>query len=337
MNLWFRSIFACLFGLTCAQAALAQSDPATARPPSPPPDATHAGDAASATSPAPAAPLADPGKPDSLTPKPIEPPTAPNGTNRFEADPIQDGALLGISLGFAALSEALLSTGEVRPQQISSSFDTSSLLGIDRGAISQHPDSNASTYSSVGLVAVVGFAALDPVLSGFREHSTRTALVDAVMYGETLSLTWSTLNLAKVAVRRPRPSAYVTADLHRNDPTFNNSDTDSSLSFFSGHAAICASLTATATYLAFARSPGTARPWVTLIAGTAITTFVSVERVRAGAHFPTDVIAGAMAGAGIGLLVPHLHREDTVKQRAVWVAFTPIGTTGGTANLSGYF
>ncbi len=77
-------------------------------------------------------------------------------------------------------------------------------------------------------------------------------------------------------------------------------DTDQSLSFFSGHAAICAATTATATYLAFTRSPGTWRPWVTLIAGTLLTAGVSYERVRAGAHFPTDVIAGTLAGAGVG-------------------------------------
>ena len=64
---------------------------------------------------------------------------------------------------------------------------------------------------------------------------------------------------------------------------------------------------------------------------------VSVERVRAGAHFPTDVLGGAMAGAGDGLLVPHLHREDTVKQRAVWVGYTPVHTQGGAATLPGIF
>jgi hypothetical protein len=39
------------------------------------------------------------------------------------------------------------------------------------------------------------------------------------------------------------------------------------------------------------------------------------ERVRAGEHFPTDVIAGSIAGAGIGLVVPHLHRTEDIKQR----------------------
>lgn len=301
---------------------------------------TGAADGGATESAAPAAVAAPtapaPAPPQSLVPTPAETPPEPSGKTHFEADPVGDGAILGISIGFAALSEALLSTGEIRPQQIRSNFDTNSLLSIDRGAISQNVDSSAGMLSTVGVAATVGFAVLDPVLSGFREDSRRAALVDGIVYGETLAITWGLTNLAKVAVRRPRPNAYIVAAQHRGDPTFDNADTDSSLSFFSGHAAISASMTATATYLAFARSPGTIRPWITLIAGSLITTFVSIERVRAGAHFPTDVVAGAMAGAGVGVLVPHLHREDTVKQRAVWVGFMPAGQ-GGTATLSGYF
>ncbi|MEO6417757.1 MAG: phosphatase PAP2 family protein, partial [Polyangiaceae bacterium] len=227
-----------------------------------------------------------------------------------------------------------------RPQQISPNFDTHKLFFLDRGALNQTVDSNAGPYSTIGLVAVASFAAIDPILSGFREKTRRAALVDAVIYAETLSIAWGLTNLAKVTVRRPRPSAYIAANAHKGDPTYDNSDTDSSLGFFSGHAAICASVTATATYLAFARSPGTARPWITLIAGTLLTSFVAVERVRAGAHFPTDVIAGSLAGAGVGILVPHLHREDTVKQRAVWIGFAPTtgpNGEGGLATLSGLF
>lgn len=310
--------------------------------------AQTSGEPSAAKVPAAAAPTAAPqpvranapSKPDDLVPKAAETPPEPTGKNRFEADPVGDTAILGISFGFASLSEAILSTGEIRPQQIRSNFDTSKLFFLDRGAINQTVDSNARLFSTIGLVTVVGFAAIDPILTGFQEKSRRAALVDAIIYAETLSITWGLTNLAKVTVRRPRPSAYIAANAHKNDPTYDNSDTDSSLSFFSGHAAISASVTATATYLAFARSPGTARPWITLIAGTLLTSFVAVERVRAGVHFPTDVIAGTLAGAGVGLLVPHLHREDTVKQRAVWIGFAPTGGTsgeGGTATLSGIF
>jgi len=77
------------------------------------------------------------------------------------------------------------------------------------------------------------------------------------------------------------------------------------------------------------------------LVGTALTTFVSIERVRAGRHFPTDVIAGSIAGAGIGLVVPHLHRTEEIKQRRIWVGFAPVnnyeGERGGLLNLSGLF
>jgi membrane-associated phospholipid phosphatase len=258
---------------------------------------------------------------------------------RFEADPIGDGALLGATLGFTSLLELVLSTGEIRPQQIDANFSTSSLLSIDRGAISQHIDPNAAARSEVGLFAALGFAALDPVLTGFRD-GREAAVVDAFMYAEAASLAWGLSDLAKVAVRRPRPIAYIeraNALAHGANPaTYDNTSTDSALSFFSGHAAVTSSIAAAATYIAFARSPGSVRPWLTLLGGAGLAAFVSIERVRAGAHFPTDVMAGASAGAGVGALVVHLHRVDTVQQRPVWVGVVPA-SGGGMAAVGGAF
>ena len=271
---------------------------------------------------------------ETLDPKPVYLPSTLNGS-RLQADPIADGAMLGISLGFALLSTVVLSTGEIRPQQISSTFDTSKLLGIDRAAITQTVDPNAGTISNVGLYAAIGYTLIDTIATGFREGSKQSALVDGIIYGEALAITSGVTNLAKVAVRRPRPYAYIAAAAHKNDPTYSNSDSDSSLSFFSGHAATVGAATGVATYLAFTRSPSSIRPWLTLAGGTALTAFVGVERVRAGDHFPTDVIAGAMAGAGIGVLVAHLHREDTAKQRRVWIGFTPGAGQGGMATIGG--
>lgn len=270
-----------------------------------------------------------------LEPKPVLPPP-PRAT--LDVDPIADGAVIAVSLGFAGILDLINGTGEVRPQQISPTFERSQLLGIDRGAISQDVDKRASTFSNIGLFTFGVFAVVDPILTGFREKSAQSALVDAVMYAESVSLTFAMTNIVKVAVRRPRPQAYIDAEAHRGDPSYSNADTDSALSFFSGHASTTAAIGATATYLAFMRSPKTARPWVTLIVAAGLSTFVSIERVRAGAHFPTDVIAGMIAGAGVGLVVPHLHRSEDIKQRRVWVGFqpAPVGN-GGTAMLSGIF
>jgi len=275
-----------------------------------------------------------PKRTQTLEPQPVYAPSTLNGS-RMQADPIADGAVLGISLGFAVLSNMIISTGELRAQQISPTFSTSQLLGIDRIAVTQTVESSASLLSNLGLYTALSYAAIDSVASGFREDSRQAALVDAIIYGEVFALTAGVTNLAKMAVRRPRPVAYIEATKHKNDPNYSNADTDSSLSFFSGHSATVAAASGTATYLAFTRSPHSIRPWLTLAGGTALTTFVAYERVRAGAHFPTDVIAGAFAGAGIGVLVAHLHREDTAKQRRVWIGFTPGLVEGGTLTLGG--
>jgi len=249
--------------------------------------------------------------------------------------------MIAVSLGFAGTLELVNSTGEIRPQQIDKKFDTANLVRIDRGAVNQTPDSKAGSRSTIGLGIAAAYAVMDPILSGVREKSVQTGLADAFMYAEAVSFTVAMTNIVKMAVRRPRPIAYIEANEHKDDPDYSNSSTDSALSFFSGHAAITATISATASYLAFARSPHTARPWITLLAGAGLTTFVSIERVRAGQHFPTDVIAGSIAGAGIGLVVPHLHRTDEIKQRRIWVGYSPVhsyeGERGGLLNVSGVF
>jgi undecaprenyl-diphosphatase len=272
----------------------------------------------------------------SLEPQVAEP-KAP-GRATFNVDPIADSALIGVSFGVATVLDAINATGEIRPQQIAPNFDRSQLLGIDRSTITRTPDPKAGSRSNIGLGAAVAFAVIDPVLSGVREHSVQTALVDAMLYAEAMSLTLALTDMVKLAVRRPRPRAYLDAELHKDDPNYSNSSTDSALSFFSGHASMTACVGATATYLAFARSPNSWRPWLTLALATGVTTFVSVERVRAGKHFPTDVLAGAFAGAGIGVIVPHLHRSEDTEQRRVWIGFSPSEgrwTNGGVLRLTG--
>jgi undecaprenyl-diphosphatase len=225
----------------------------------------------------------------------------------------------------------VLSTGEIRPNPPG---DSSRLLSFDRTAVTQTIDPNAALYSDVTLYTSVGFAVLDTILSGVRD-GTDSLLVDAVMYAETISMTEMITDITKIAVRRPRPIDYLNCGQGTALDTCAN-NTDLQLSFFSGHAATVASIGATATYLAFRRAPRTPRPWITLGAATALTAFVSYERVRSGNHFPTDVIAGAMVGAAVGVLVPHLHRH---KEEAppVWVGVAPSPSGGGAVTLGGVF
>jgi membrane-associated phospholipid phosphatase len=258
----------------------------------------------------------------------------------FVFDPISDGVLTAAGFGFSGLLTLVLNTGEIKPA--SPNVPVNQLLSFDQIAVTQTIDPNAGTYSDIGLYSAVGFAVLDPILSGFRD-GWDAALVDGFMYAESISFAMTLTDLTKIAVRRPRPIDYVNCPAQTPtpaNPTGVSSNpgcatsTDLGLSFFSGHAATIAAIGGTATYLAFVRSPHSPRPWITLAAATALTGFVSYERVRSGQHFPTDVIAGAMAGAAVGVLVPHLHRHQE-EAPTVWVGVETL-PGGGTLTLGGW-
>jgi membrane-associated phospholipid phosphatase len=248
----------------------------------------------------------------------------------FTIDPVSDIVLTSAGGGVSILLSLILQTGEIKPSPLQPG-DESKLLSIDRVAVTQTLEPNADTLSTVGLYTAVGFAALDPLLSAYRD-GWDAALVDLVMYAETISLTESLTDITKIAVRRPRPLDYIQCE-RTSTLTGSCSNTDLELSFFSGHVATVAAITGTASYLAFVRSPGSPRPWITLGLGTALTAFVGYERVRSGEHFPTDVFAGALAGASIGVLVPHLHRHDA-EPPPVWVGLSPV-PGGATIGLQG--
>ena len=229
--------------------------------------------------------------------------------------------------GFSTILGLVLGYGR-NPASGRAAGGRDNLLCIDRIAVTQTIDPHAATISDIGLYTGIGFAALDTLSTGISD-SWEAGFTDAVMYAETASMTLAFDDLVKIAVRRPRPIDYSSANANNTD------NTDLSLSFFSGHEAMLASLSATATYMAFIHSPDSPRPWLTLAAARCSPGFVGYERVRAGAHFPTDVIMGALAGASVGVLVPHLHRQGT---RPVWVDFSPAPRgSGGSVGIGGFF
>jgi membrane-associated phospholipid phosphatase len=277
-------------------------------------------------------------------PPPPPPPPAPAAPFRipleegqhFTLDPVLDGVITAAGFGFSGLLELVLSTGEIRPPE--PAVGEKSLLFFDRVAITQTIDPHAATYSDIGLGSAVAFAVLDPILSGFRD-GTDALLVDGLMYAESGSITLTLVDFTKISVRRPRPIDYKNCEPAANGTPSTSpgcTSTDLGLSFYSGHAAGVSAIGATATYLAFVRSPPhSPRPWITLGVATALTAFVSYERVRAGMHFPSDVVAGSLAGAAVGILVPHLHRHMQEAPQ-VWVGIAPL-EGGGSLTLNGHF
>lgn len=172
--------------------------------------------------------------------------------------------------------------------------DRAGLIGLDRGVLGAH-SSAAGTVSTVFTLGVVGAAALASV-AGLEPARARG---DAGVLVQALSWTTAVAEVLKVTVHRPRPALYKSGALAAA------ADPDNRESFPSGHTSVAfAAATAYATLAARQHLPHARRNTILFYAGAA---GVATLRVAAGRHFPTDVLAGAALGSGIGWAVARLH------------------------------
>lgn len=172
--------------------------------------------------------------------------------------------------------------------------DPNEVNAFDRGAIgNKSPLAKSLSDISVGVVIVAPlvFDAID--LGGFNDAWGE----DAVVFAQTLVINGALVTASKFLVQRPLPRTYA------GDPSLIDRP-EGYRSFYSGHTSLVfAGLSATAMTIRYRYGEQT-WPWiVTALLGTS----VAVERVADGRHFPTDVIAGAVMGTAVGIVVPWLH------------------------------
>ena len=140
----------------------------------------------------------------------------------------------------------------------------------------------------------------------------------AVLYAETMALTTGLTNLIKVTAARPRP--YTLADDWDDDRRLTSGDR---ASFLSGHTSTAAAgsfFFATVFSDYFPDSKLKRYVWGAAVTVPALTGYL---RVRAAKHFPTDVLAGYALGAGLGYLVPTLHKRRILPRG---MTISPTGT-----------
>ena len=178
--------------------------------------------------------------------------------------------------------------------------DAAGLNAMDAVAAGLY-DTTWASVSDVGVSVLLGSAVIVPFLDG----APIDALNDLVVIAQ--SVAWanaSALTLA-MATRRPRPYLY-----SEKAPIALRQAPKSAFSFASSHTAASFAASTALFQTLYRRHPESALPWVALAIGDAIALTVAIGRVQAGHHFPSDVIAGALIGTGIGLLIPALHSRD---------------------------
>jgi membrane-associated phospholipid phosphatase len=239
-------------------------------------------------------------KPDSTHATPFSPsePSPPSETQAgqtqfvYRISPVVDGLVIGIS-SLAIILPTAYGSQLVHPRCPCSPEEVNA---FDRHVIGNN-SAFAGTLSDVSqLLAIAAPIVFDAADVGFH----REFVEDMVVYAEATSVSGAILTLTKYAVQRPRPYAYAagTSAASLSSAAYT--------SFYSGHTAIAVTaLTAGSMTLTLRHGPRV-WPWlVTALVGTSI----AVERVLAGQHFYSDVIFGAVAGAGVGVLVPLLHAQ----------------------------
>jgi membrane-associated phospholipid phosphatase len=187
--------------------------------------------------------------------------------------------------------------------------DPAELNRLDRTWWDRHSDAAGRASDATLVVAVAAPPIADALLLGFGPALG----ADVLVYAQTLAVNSALAAGAKYAFHRPRPLTY------QGDPKLIDSD-EGYGSFYSGHTStVVAALTAGA-WTARWRYGEQGWPWVLVGVGGAS---VAVERVLAGQHFPTDVLAGALMGFAVGTAVPWLHRRPA--ESAIAVAPLPGG------------
>lgn len=171
---------------------------------------------------------------------------------------------------------------------------------IRRALAWSNPDA-AKAASSVLLVSIpAGFAVYD-LLSTRSAGGVTTAAQDLLVVSEAVAITGVLTDVAKYTFARQRPYA-----MGSSAPL----DSESRVSFWSGHSALAFTAAAAAGSIAQRRGYE-GWPWVYAVGFTAAAG-TAYLRVAADQHWFSDVLVGAVVGTAVGFAVPWLHRGDGV-------------------------
>jgi membrane-associated phospholipid phosphatase len=180
--------------------------------------------------------------------------------------------------------------------------DKADLNPIDRSFAGRYSPgwSDASDYAALAL-------AISPIAVLWPDGGFVNMLNDTVVVYQSALIAVALQGLSSTGTGRGRPYVYgdeAPRDL-RQSPA-------GAMSYFSGHTTFAFATSTSLFWTVNRRHPGSAFAWTTFVVGTSVASFTGVGRILAGKHFPTDVLAGAAVGAGVGTLIPALHDSPVI-------------------------
>ena len=146
-------------------------------------------------------------------------------------------------------------------------------------------------------------AIAEPGLLGAAHGQGPRFVNSTLVFGETLAVNLALNGMTKLLFPRSRPYTYAHDHGGYDDPR------DYRISFYSSHSSNSFAAAMSGSYL-FAESTRSA--WAkrgAWAASFALAGATATLRVRAGRHYYSDIVTGALLGSTIGIVVPVLHGE----------------------------
>jgi membrane-associated phospholipid phosphatase len=228
----------------------------------------------------------------------------------------RDGAIAGGAIAAAALAALI-------PVDAKGPLWQTQILPFDRALEGRLSQSAAHTSDTLAAVDVVTPLALLVGQGGINDANGRRVLI----YGEAIAVGVALNGITKALVARPRPYTY--SDDPRVQAYADGQGKDSRLSFFSGHATTTFAASVAGAYIygqMAADRKDRAAVWGFELALAGATADL---RTRAGKHFYSDVIVGAIVGAAVGFGVPHLHGGQAYTPSAPeWIVIAAAPVAG---------
>lgn len=226
-----------------------------------------------------------------------------------------DGIAIAGGVGLSVLGLSLIKNKKDLTEAEVNAYAKEDVFFIDRFAAG---DYNSQADKDSYFPFYGSFAAV-PVIMLLNKNQRNNAGQVLALFVETMSVTGALFSLTAGSVQRSRPYVY---NIER--PMSQRMDSDSQRSFFAGHTAA----TATASFFAAKvfsdfNPDSKAKPYV-WAAAAIVPASVGYLRLKAGRHFLTDNLLGYGIGAGVGILVPHLHK----KSNTTGLSLAPYGGAG---------
>lgn len=224
-----------------------------------------------------------------------DPPSDPSSIPGHAIDRRVTGGISGLAMGLGLVSQLI-------PIRSHDPWSTE-LIGID-----EEMRDNFSPRAMHVADAMLGLSLGAPAI-----YLMGSTIDDAdgdklLLYGQTVAINALLAGATKRLVQRPRPYTYSRDPLARKFAAAQGDDAH--LSFYSGHSALSFGAAVTGAYLLGASGENPTATSVAWGAGLAVAAATATMQVRAGKHFPSDVVIGSAVGIAVGYLVPALHADD---------------------------